>query len=214
MRLAALILLTVSLLPGQFRYSAGVGLAITLPVPDIEEFNSTLSDSGLAEVSAFWIPTSFAVSVQAYPSVRLGYVRFSNGPLKNRSSQNWALTIRMAGISVETFFTFLKRFEANFGFAPMLAKADFSQADITAQSSHFQLTASTSAGIQHRSTAYATWMGVRFYLNTFLALEVTTGYVNLTFKGDAWKSAGEETSLQGKIDMSRPLIRFGIAAGW
>ncbi|MFQ6616686.1 MAG: hypothetical protein ACE5HZ_07990 [Fidelibacterota bacterium] len=204
--------LALSCAAGQFRYSAGAGLAVVFPAPDMEQFNSTLSDSGLNEVSPFWVPTAVAISVQAYPSLRLGYLRYSNLLLKNRSSENWALTISMVGLSVESFFSFLKRFEANFGFSPMLAKADFSQTETTAQGSPFG--PSSSAGIQHRSMAYVSWVGLRFYLNSLVALEATTGYLNLTFKGDGWKSEGQETAIQGKIDMSRPMLAFGIVVGW
>lgn len=214
MRLIPLIFLLLCCVSAQFRYSAGAGLAVTFPAPDMDEFNSTLDDSGLSKVSPYWIPTSFAVSVEAYPSVRLGYVRYSNGLLKNRSSQDWALTVSMSGISVESFLVFLKRFEGTFGFELMLARADFSQTEISAESSPFQLPTRTSVGIQHRSTAFASWLGLKFYLNSFLALEATMGYLNLAFKGTGWKSGGQETDVRGMIDMSRPVFGFGIVGGW
>lgn len=214
MRVVTLIFLAFSSLTGQFRYSVGAGLGGVFPAPDMDGFNSMLADSGLDQVSPLWIPTAFMVSVQAHPSLRVGYVHYSNGLLKNRSSDNWALTITTTGILVETYFTIVRRMEANFGFAPMIARADFSQTEISATTSPFQLPTSTSAGIQHGAMAYASWVGGRFYVNPFLAVELTAGYLNLTFKGDGWKSDGQDTTITGKIDLSRPLVRFALVVGW
>ncbi|MFQ6673902.1 MAG: hypothetical protein ACE5GH_03835 [Fidelibacterota bacterium] len=209
-----LIFVIATSLSAQFNYSASAGLGLPFPSPDFDQFNATISDSGLDKIASLWLPLAFDFSVKVYPSLRVGYFRLSSSLIKNRSSDDWALAITMSGISVQTYFTFLKRFEARFGFAPMLAKADFSQGKRKAETSPFRLSSSTKAGIQHRSFAYYSWMGVRFHLTTFLALEATLGHLKATFKGNKWKSEGKETDLTGKIDLTRPLFRFGVVLGW
>lgn len=207
------LLITITSLTAQFKYSAGLGLGVTFNV-DVDSFNTSISDSGLKKVSNNWLPLEYDFSIQVYPSLRLGYFKLSNALIPNKSSENFFLVIIMRGISVQTFFTFMKRFEANFGIAPLRAKAEFFQRDLTASTKTFQFSTSTQAGTKNSALGLYSWMGLRFYLASFIALEGNIGYLRVKFKGGNWKSEGGSNGVSGKIDLTKPFFRFGIVLGW
>lgn len=195
----------------QFKYSVGTGLAITFP--NYSGFNSSISDS-LKEIGSGWFPLGYDVSIQIYPSVRLGYFKLSSALLPKKSSEDFILSMVMRGLSIQTFFTFLRRFEANFGIVPLLGLADFSQKDITARTTPFQFSTTTKAGTRNSTFGLYSWTGLRFYLSSFLALEAHMGYLRCKFKGNKWKGNGQGAGVSGKIDLSKPLFRFGVVFGW
>ncbi|MEE9166619.1 MAG: hypothetical protein V3U24_04035 [Candidatus Neomarinimicrobiota bacterium] len=202
----------VTAVSGQFKYSAGLGLGVIYP--DYSQFNDSIKDSLDKKVGPLWLPFGYDISVQVYPSVRLGYFRLSNALIPEKSSDDFVLIMLMRGISIQTFFTFFRRFEANFGFALLLGKAEFIQQNIEAPSSHFQFSATTRAGTRNGNSALYTWTGVRYYIGTFLAVEANLGYLRGKFKGDKWTNGGDEEAVFGTINLSKPAFRFGIIFGW
>lgn len=195
----------------QFKYSAGLGLAATFP--DYSQFNNSIGDS-LDKIGSGWFPLGYDISIQIYPSVRLGYFKLSNALLPKKSSEDFILSMVMRGVSIQTFFTFLRRFEANFGIVPLLGQADFSQKDITATTTHFQFPTTTKAGTRNSTFGFYSWTGLRYYLSSFLAVEAHMGYLRCKFKGNKWKGNGQGVGVSGKIDLSKPLFRFGVVFGW
>ena len=206
------LLITITSLTAQFKYSAGLGLGATFNV-DVDSFNTSISDSGLKKIKDNWLPLEYDFSIQVYPSLRLGYFKLSNALIPNKSSEKFFLVIIMRGVSVQTFFTFLRRFEANFGLVPLLAKAEFVQ-EFTSKTSQFQFSTSTQAGTKNSAVGLYSWIGLRFYLASFIALEGNIGYLRVKFKGGNWKSEGEGNGVSGKIDLTKPFFRFGIVLGW
>lgn len=210
--IGGLLILFISCLPAQFKYSVGTGIGIQFP--DFTEFNTTISDTGLTKVSEIWLPLSYDISFKVYPSIRLGFFRFSNTLIKNKSSSGFSQYITMNGISIQTFFVFLNRFEAVFGMAPMLSRINFYQEKITAETSPFQFSTETKAGIHNTFFSYYSWVGVRFHLNTWLALDGTLGFIKSNIKKDAWKNEKKDVDLNMGIDMTKPLYRLGLVVGW
>lgn len=210
--LVTYLLTAVTLLPAQFRYTAGLGLGLTFP--DYTKFNEAIKDSSLEELKAGWFPLAYSFSLQVYPSLRVGYFKLSSTLLPKKSSKEFVLATVMRGVSAETFFTFWRRFEANFGLVPLLAQAEFVQKDAEAKTTPFQFSASTKAGIRNTTFGFYSWVGLRFYLGSFLAVEANIGYLRTRFKGDKWKDGDKRSSVKGKIDMTQPFFRFGVVAGW
>ena len=207
-----IILAITTSLTAQFKYSAGIGLGTSFNA-NYDEFNTLISDSGLKEVSNYWLPISYDLTFQVYPSIRLGYLRLSNALTPNRSSDDFFLSIIMQGVSIQSFFTFLKRFELNCGLVPLLAKAEFIQ-EFTAKTSLFQFSTSTRAGAKNRALGFYSWIGMRMFIRSSLALEGNIGYLRTKFKRDNWKSDGENNGVSGEIDLTRPFFKFGIIFGW
>lgn len=212
-KLIIIFLLSISFLPAQFKYSVGTGIAFSWP--DFTDFNKTLSDSGISQVSEFIMPISYDFSVKIYPSLRVGYYRFSTSLFTyNKSSHNFRLVLKMNGIGAQTYFTFFKRFEADFGIVPMLGKYSFYQHEVTAVTTPFQFSTTTKAGIDKSFFAYYSWIGLRMHLKHYLALEGKLGFMK-SFMGDGdWKSESGETKLKMSIDMNQPVYQFGVVLGW
>ncbi len=211
---SVLFILLLSTAQSQFKYSVNFGVGFVLP--DFTEFNTAISDSGLSKLGATWLPTTFDFSYKVYPSFRVGFFRHSNSLIKNKSSQDFSLVIKFTGIYAQSFFTFLNKFEAFFGLAPMIGKTDFSQSPtkVPATTTPFQFTTDSEAGMYNRFLAFYAMGGVRYYLLSFLALEGSVGYLNAFFSGDNWKSEGNEINFKSKIDLDKPVANFGIVLGW
>lgn len=210
-RLLVITLLFSVPLCAQFKYSVGLGVGVGFPDPS--KFNTSISDSDLTAVSSFWMPLSYSISVQAYPSFRIGYLKVSSYVLPNKSSDNFVLPMALRGISAEAFFTFFKRFEAKFGVAPIIGKAEFLQKDITARTSKFGLSTTAKAGFRNSAFGLYSWMGIRMYLMSFIAVEGNIGYLRAKFDGGKWKSS-TGSGISGAIDLTKPFLRFGVVAGW
>lgn len=204
--------IAVSFLQAQFKYSVGLGAGVTFP--DYTQFNHSIADSGVGELGPGWFPLNYEFSVQVYPSVRIGYLKLSNSLLPNEASNDFVLVMVMRGISLQTFFTFFKRFEANFGIVPMLGKAEFLQRNLEVKTEPFLFSASTQAGTTNSVFGFYSWTGVRMYLGSSLAVEANVGYFRAKFKGDKWKSEGDGNGISGNIDLTRPAFRFSIVIGW
>ena len=215
-KILLIILLTVCTLPAQFKQSAGVGMGIFIPEGMAAEssFNTAIKDSGLSRISAVWLPLTYDFSVTVYPSLKLGYFRYSSAILSNLSSNNFAFSIVMNGMSVQTFFTFMNTFEATFGMVPMLGSANFIQDELTAATSPFQLATSTEGGMSHSFIAYYSWIGLRYHLKHWLALEMALGYLDAEIDGKSWKNNGEIVDFQADMKLSGPTLRFGVVFGW
>jgi|TARA_Y100000310_G_scaffold92358_1_gene89988 hypothetical protein len=211
MLLLAVTILLSTPLCAQFKYNAGLGVGVSFPDPS--NFNTAIADSDLTAISSFWMPLNYSISVQVYPSFRIGYLKVSSYILPNKSSDNFVLPMALRGISAEAFFTFFKLFEANFGVAPVLGKAEFLQKDITTKTSKFGLSTTAEAGFKNSAFGLYSWVGVRMYLMSFLAVEGNIGYLRAKFDGGKWKS-DSGSGISGAIDLTKPFIRFGAVVGW
>ncbi|MFQ6607930.1 MAG: hypothetical protein ACE5EE_05255 [Fidelibacterota bacterium] len=163
------------------------------------------------------MPLAYDFSYKIYPSLRVGYFRYSSAltsKIINGSSDNFTLTFKMNGISLQTFFSFFERYEAIFGLAPLLGRAQFTQEDLTASTSPFQMSTTTQAGMTHAFFAYYSWMGIRLHLNHWLALEGTIGYLDAEIKGNSWKNEKQKIDIKGGMDLSGPTGRIGVVLGW
>ncbi len=215
-RLFIILLFLSNFSSAQFNYSAGVGMGIFIPegMAADASFNTAIKDSGLSRISAFWLPLTYDFSVTVYPSVKLGYFRYSSAILSNLSSNNFAFSVVMNGMSVQTFFSFMNKFEATFGMVPLLGSANFIQDELTATTTPFQLATSTKGGMSHGLFAYYSWIGLRFHLKHWLALETALGYLDAEIDGKSWKNNGEDVDFQADMKLSGPTLRFGVVFGW
>jgi hypothetical protein len=215
-RLFIILLFLSNFSSAQFNYSTGVGMGIFIPEGMAADapFNTAIKDSGLSRISQFWLPLTYDFSVTVYPSVKLGYFRYSSAILSNLSSNNFAFSVVMNGMSVQTFFSFMNKFEATFGMVPLIGSANFIQDELPAITTPFDLATSTEGGMSHSFVAYYSWIGLRYHLKHWLALETALGYLDAEIDGKSWKNNGETVDFQADIKLSGPTLRFGVVFGW
>ena len=103
-----------SSIQAQYKISYRLGLGMGFTKPD--NFNLSLSSIELSKIGSTWFPLHHDLSINIYPSLRIGYKKLSTKLLTyNRSSNNYILPIVFHGINIESFFTFRNIFEINFG---------------------------------------------------------------------------------------------------
>lgn len=207
------VLLTIlSSLSAQYKvgYRLGLGLGFTDP----KKLNESLSEQELGAIGSMWMPLNYDLSVNIYPSLRVGYKKLSTRLITyNRSSGDYILPIVFRGITAESYFTFWRKIEANFGMAPLYGKAEFMNKKVTASDETLGVENTTTASITNSAFGLYSWVGVRMYLLSFLSVEGSVGYMYAKF-GNQWKAAEGSTNISGGIDLSKPFIRVAAIAGW
>ena len=199
-------------LSAQYKVGYRIGLGIGFTKPD--KFNDSLAEQEMSKIGSAWFPLNYDVSINIYPSLRVGYKKLSTRLITyNRSSGDYILPIVYRGITAESYFTFWKRFEANFGFSPMYGKAVFMNKKLTASDETLGVESSTTAEVTNSAFGFFSWVGVRLYLLPFFSVEGSAGYLYAKFD-DSWKSASGSTPISGQIKMSKPFLRVAAVAGW
>jgi len=208
--LLGIILVTPIYSQYKFSYRLGLGLGFTKPT----KFNESLSEQELSSIGSMWFPINYDFSVNVYPSIRLGYKKLSTSLITyNRSSENYILPIIFRGLTIESFFTFKKRFEANFGISPMYGNVKFMNKKLTVNDETLGVESSTTSEISNGTLGLFNWIGVRMYILSFMSVEGSAGYIYAKFD-DKWKAKKGSTSISGGINMSKPFFRIATVIGW
>lgn len=199
-------------LPAQYKVGYRIGLGIGFTKPD--KFNDSLAEQEMSKIGSAWFPLNYDLSVNIYPSLRVGYKKLSTRLITyNRSSGDYILPIVYRGIMAESYFTFWKRFEANFGFSPMYGKAVFMNKKLTASDETLGVESSTTAEITNSAFGFYSWVGMRMYLLSFVSVEGSVGYMYSKF-GDKWKAKKGSSNFSGGINMTKPFLRVAAVVGW
>ena len=206
------ILIFTSSVQGQYKISYRLGLGIGFTKPD--NFNSSLSSIELSKIGSTWFPIHHDLSINIYPSLRIGYKKLSTKLITyNRSSNNYILPIVFHGINIESFFTFRKRLEINFGLSPMLGNAKFINNKLTATDEKLGIESKTTAEIKNSTFGFYSSIGLRMYLMSFLSIDGSVGYIYAKFD-EKWKSKANENPISGSIDMTKPFFQISTVVGW
>ena len=194
----------------KFSYRLGLGLGFTNPT----KFNESLSEQELTTIGSMWFPINYDFSVNIYPSIRVGYKKLSTSLITyNRSSGNYILPIIFRGPTIESFFTFKRRLEANFGISAMYGNAKFMNRKLTVNDETLGVESSTTAEISNGTLGIFNWIGVRMYILSFMSVEGSAGYLYGKFD-NTWKAKKGSTSISGGINMSKPFFRISAIIGW
>ena len=127
-----------------------------------DNFNLSLSSIELSKIGSTWFPLHHDLSINIYPSLRIGYKKLSTKLLTyNRSSNNYILPIVFHGINIESFFTFRNRFEINFGLSPMLGSAKFINNKLTVTDEKLGVEGKTTAEIKNSTLGFYSSIGLR-----------------------------------------------------
>jgi hypothetical protein len=166
----------------------------------------------------------YSFSYQFFYNARVGLTSLNSlqsGKIENGAAFSRRLVYRL--LTVETFFIFKRRMEFNFTLAPMWNKGTIS---LNTQSSNDDWNALLSSYgnqdvalksddiMRARWFGFASLIGFRFYIFSWLAADVKAGFMNNYYKPEQWKFQGK--SIQGpelKID-KLPLFTAGIVVGW
>ena len=206
------IFFTTSILQGQYKISYKFGLGIGFTKPD--NFNTSLASLELSKVGSIWFPLHHDISINIYPSLRLGYKRLSTKLITyNKSSDNYILPIVFNGVNIESFFTIKKKIEFNFGLSPMIGKASFVNKKLTVTDQKLGVEGKTTAEVKNSTFGFYSSVGLRMYLFSFLSIDGSVGYIYAKFD-EKWQSKANENPISGSIDMTKPFFQISTVIGW
>ncbi|MFQ6605841.1 MAG: hypothetical protein ACE5D8_09880 [Fidelibacterota bacterium] len=222
-RLFLLLLILILLVPlaGQTKWSFNLGGGYYEPTLTGLKSNTELPSLGFLNTKLL---VGFGLSYEFFYNARLGltnYISYHNGKTTAGASFTRKLTYRT--IMLETYFRFLRRFEMNFTLAPMINGGSISL-DTSAPVSEWDALLSSfgnsSVSVSDRKKMTTTWLGfssmigLRYYLLSWLALDVRAGFMNNWYNEKKWKFQGKTvTGPQLKLD-KLPLFSFRLYVTW
>lgn len=212
-----LVCLISGLLSGQPRLT--VNLSSGIYEPDLTGFD----DNTLLESSGFFsrnVLPGFGAMFEFYPNARVGFSRLSSyqsGETPNGARYSRSLIYRM--IKVETFFNFFRRFEMNFVLAPTYNRGYISL-DSESESSDWKdmlgeygngaINISSSTDMTTTWWGFVSEIGIRFYLMSWLALDLRTGFMKNGYDAGDWTFQGEKVKGPALKIGDLPLLTFQV----
>lgn len=164
------------------------------------------------------------VSYQFFYNARIAYEglhSFQSGTTQSGADFSRLLSYRL--ISLETYYFMARRMEWNFSFAGVWGRGriqlttDGSPTEWTALLQSYGNSAPTISDTEKMTTnwmGFASFIGFRYYLMPWLALDVKTGFMRNYYKRDNWKLQG--TTVTGpELDIGDlPLFTGRILFTW
>lgn len=166
----------------------------------------------------------FGVSYEFFYNARIGllnYYSFHSG--STVSGIDFSRTLVYRAITLETYFIFLRRFEMNFTLAPMINGGTIRLKTKGAISEWDTLLSSfgnNSIGVPASEKMTITWLGftsmigLRYYVFSWLALDVRTGFMNNWYNEKKWKFQGQTVTGPILKLNKLPLFSFRIFLTW
>ncbi len=208
-------------LSGQGKWSFNAGGGYYEPTLTGLESNTELPKLGFFNTKLL---VGFGFTYEFFYNARAGfsnYISYHNGKTATGAAFTRKLTYRT--IMLETYFRFLRRFEMNFTLAPMINGGSISL-DTSAPASEWDALLSSfgnnSISIADRNKMTTTWfgfssmIGLRYYLLSWVGLDVRAGFMNNWYNEKKWKFQGKTvTGPQLKLN-KLPLFSFRLYFIW
>ncbi len=166
----------------------------------------------------------FGLSYEFFHNARVGLLNnYSLHSGSTISGTDFSRTIAYRTIVLETYFMFFRRFEMNFTLGPMINGGTI-RLDASGTVNEWDTLLSSfgnnSIGIPSSEKMTTTWfgftsmIGLRFYVFSWLALDVRSGFMNNWYDEKKWKFQGETvTGPKLKLD-ELPLFTFRLFLTW
>jgi len=175
--------------------------------PELTGLDTSLeSSAGGSEIIRKNLLLGYSFSIPLFPSARVGYVQggsyFSGASDTTQFSRK--LIYRM--FVLETYFRPLRRLELNFALAPMwnsaVIKLDTKNTKSVwdAQIGNYRIDVQAPEKMSNNYFGFASLIGIRYYIFSWFAVDIKTGFMSTNYKAANWK-------LDGKI-ISGPVLKI------
>lgn len=216
-----LILLGISFATAQPRWMVNLGGGYYAPTLTGFETNSELPKTGFMSSDMLF---GYGLAREIFYNTRVGYTTwYSLQSGKTASGPDFSRKIVYRAFMLETYFMPRKRLEVNFALAPMLNSASIklsTSGTISEWDSLHTSFGNNSINVPADNKMTSTWLGftsmigVRYYLRSWLALDLRTGFMNNFYNEANWKFQGKKiTGPVLKID-KLPLFTFRLIIAW
>ncbi len=168
--------------------------------------------------------SGFGLSYEFFHNARVGLLNnysFHSG--NTQSGTEFSRTIVFRAITLETYFMFLRRFEMNFTLAPMINGASIklnASENINEWDTLLSSFGNNSIGVPSSEQMTTTWVGfasmigLRYYIFSWLAVDVRTGFMNNAYNEENWSFQGEKVTGPALSLNKLPLFTFRAFLTW
>lgn len=187
--------------------------------------------TGFESNELFPTPSAFTENVllgygfyyQFYPNARIGYASHVSLEFGKLNSSTFNRTLTYREIAIETFYRPWRRIELNFSLAPMYNSGKINMTTSSSDESWDELldsfgNSAISAERSDNMTAswfgFASTIGIRYYLFTWMGIEMKIGFMENYYKSSDWKYQNEKvTGPELKLE-DLPIFSTRIVFGW
>ena len=189
--------------------------------PELTGLDTSLESlAGGSEIIRKNLLLGYSFSIPLFPSARVGYVQggsyFSGASDTSQFSRK--LIYRM--FVLETYFRPLRRLELNFTLAPMwnsaVIKLDTKNTKSVwdAQIGNYRIDVQAPEKMSNNFFGFASLIGIRYYILSWFAVDVKTGFMSTNYKAANWKLDGKQiTGPVLKID-KEPIFSMQLIFSW
>ncbi|MFH1853627.1 MAG: hypothetical protein ABIA75_14925 [Candidatus Neomarinimicrobiota bacterium] len=142
----------------------------------------------------------YGVAFQLFPSARVGFAQGGSYYSGQDDTTSFRRKIVYRMFYVETYFRPLRRLELNFQFAPMINRGVINL-DIKnektvwdAQIGNYRIDVKAPEKMTTTFFGFSSQIGVRYYLLSWLAVDLKTGFMSNSYQADNWKLDGKKIS--------------------
>lgn len=160
---------------------------------------------------------------QFYPNARIGYASHVSMEFGNLNTSAFSRTLIYREIALETFYRPWKRIELNFSLAPMYNSGKIKMTTDSSDQSWDELLVSfgnSSISAERSDEMTASWfgfasaIGVRFYIFTWMGIELKMGFMENYYKSGNWEYQNEKvTGPELKLE-DLPVFSSRVVFGW
>ncbi len=169
--------------------------------PELTGLDTSLESSASgSEIIRKNLLLGYSFSIPIFPSARVGYTQGGSyySGASDTSKFSRKLIYRM--FVLETYFRPLRRLELNFALAPMwnsaVIKLDTKNTKSVwdAQIGNYKIDVQAPEKMSNNYFGFASLIGIRYYILSWIAVEVKTGFMSTNYKVANWKLNGKKIS--------------------
>ncbi len=175
------------------------GLAFGWYEPELTGLDTSLEQSA-AESNIFRknaLP-GYNISYCLFPSVRIGFAQNGSYFSGEDDTTSFSRKLLYRAVYLETYFRIFRRLELNFSLAPMwnrgIIKLDVQNKEKVwdAHIGDYQLQVKAPEKMIVNFFGYSSMIGIRYYLMSWLAVDLKTGFMVNNYQPGNWKRDGEK----------------------
>ncbi len=197
------------------------GLLLGWYQPELTGLDTSLESSASgSEVLRKNLLAGYRFSLPLFPSARIGYSQGGSYFSGSSDTTEFSRKLVYRMFILETYFRPMRRLELNFTLAPMWNRAVIrldtknTKSVWDAQIGNYRIDVQAPEKMTNSFFGFSSLIGVRYYLLSWLAIDIRTGFMSSRYDPAKWKLNGEKISGPAlKLD-DEPLFTIQVIFSW
>ncbi len=213
-----ILLISSGLLFGQSKMEAGFNFGWYLP--ELTGLDSSLEQSAGKSFMRENALIGYSFSLGIFPSARIGYAQSGSYFSGTSDTTEFSRKLVYRMLVLETYFRPFRKIELNFALAPMwnrgVINLDIKNTEDVwdAQVGNYTFAVRTPEKMVTNFFGFASMVGIRYYILSWLALDLKTGFMSSGYKSDNWKFSGDKVTGPVLVLDKEPIFKGSLIFSW